>query len=114
MQVKICGLKHPANIEEILRLQPAYMGFIFYKASPRYAGDDEYLKKYVKGMSGVHKTGVFVNASSAEIFKTVDEYKLDLVQLHGDEDEAFCESINSDIPVIKAFRSALYTLKSSP
>ena len=36
--------------------------------------------------------------------KMVDEYRLDMVQLHGDESPKFCDKIADYISVIKAFR----------
>ena len=33
MKIKICGMKHPHNTEAVARLQPDFMGFIFYKKS---------------------------------------------------------------------------------
>ena len=39
MLIKICGMKEPGNVKEVAALHPDMLGFIFYKASPRYAGD---------------------------------------------------------------------------
>jgi hypothetical protein len=33
MKSKVCGLKYPENINQIIQLQPDYVGFIFYKES---------------------------------------------------------------------------------
>ncbi|MDR3188690.1 MAG: phosphoribosylanthranilate isomerase, partial [Prevotellaceae bacterium] len=38
MKIKVCGMKDADNIAEVARLQPDYMGFIFYESSPRFAG----------------------------------------------------------------------------
>ena len=38
MLIKICGMKEPGNVKEVAALHPDMLGFIFYKASPRYAG----------------------------------------------------------------------------
>jgi phosphoribosylanthranilate isomerase len=48
--------------------------------------------------------GVFVNAAAEQIQRTVADYALDMVQLHGDETPAFCAAIRETVPVIKAFR----------
>jgi phosphoribosylanthranilate isomerase len=52
----------------------------------------------------INKIGVFVNESAENILKIVDDWKLDMVQLHGDESPRFCEQISSHINTIKAFR----------
>ena len=50
------------------------------------------------------KVGVFVNASVEEVLHMVDECRLHMVQLHGDETPRFCEKIADYISVVKAFR----------
>ena len=35
MKLKVCGMKHGENIQEVAALQPDYMGFIFYEQSKR-------------------------------------------------------------------------------
>ncbi len=34
MLVKVCGMRDPQNIEDLLRLNIDYMGLIFYEKSP--------------------------------------------------------------------------------
>ena len=57
--------------------------------------------KQIKGK--IIKVGVFVNPAYEKLMKTVDDYRLDMVQLHGDESPQFCEKITDYISVIKAF-----------
>lgn len=99
MKIKICGMKFPENISEIAALQPDYLGFIFYDKSPRYSENEiPSIKK------SIQKIGVFVNASFEEIEEKVNQHKLDLVQLHGEETPEFCSVIQTKlIKVIKAF-----------
>ncbi len=54
----------------------------------------------------VYKVGVFVNASYDEILNQIENFGLDMVQLHGDETPKFCEKVSNYISVIKAFRVA--------
>ena len=58
--------------------------------------------KQIKGK--IIKVGVFVNPTYEELMKTVENYRLDMVQLHGDETPKFCDRIADYISVIKAFR----------
>jgi phosphoribosylanthranilate isomerase len=48
--------------------------------------------------------GVFVNMPYDELMRTVEDYRLDMVQLHGDEIPRYCEQVANYITVIKAFR----------
>jgi anthranilate phosphoribosyltransferase len=38
VKVKICGMRDPQNIDDVARLGPDYLGFIFSPASPRFVG----------------------------------------------------------------------------
>ena len=100
MLLKVCGLKDPENIKEVVELKPNYMGFIFYSQSKRFVGED-FIMPFIP--SEIKKVGVFVNASATYIIDKIDQYKLDFIQLHGDEKPDFCEVFNHLIPVIKAF-----------
>lgn len=100
-QLKICGMREPANIVEVAALRPDYMGFIFYDQSPRFVGKDFELPSIPQS---IKKIGVFVNERTDSIVRTVSEYQLDLVQLHGNETPAQCEELKSKgIEVIKVF-----------
>jgi phosphoribosylanthranilate isomerase len=52
----------------------------------------------------LYKVGVFVDASYEEVMKQVEEFGLDMVQLHGHETPYECSKIADYIHVIKAFR----------
>jgi phosphoribosylanthranilate isomerase len=101
MKLKICGMKDRENILSVLENKPDYLGFIFYKKSPRYAG--ELSPDFVQSINSVTKVGVFVNEKEITILDYVARYGLDLVQLHGDEDPNFCKELQKNIKVIKAF-----------
>jgi phosphoribosylanthranilate isomerase len=102
MKIKVCGLKHPENIEAVAALQPDYMGFIFYGKSPRYmAGLPVDALRAIP--ASIQKTGVFVNESAENIEKLVAEYGFDAIQLHGDESPEFCAAFKGRVTVIKAF-----------
>jgi phosphoribosylanthranilate isomerase len=99
-KLKICGMKYAANIWEVSQLSPDFMGFIFYPKSKRFVGKDFMMPEI---SSDIKKVGVFVNQSMACISDKVKKYKLDFIQLHGDESVEFCEKMSGNIKVIKAF-----------
>lgn len=104
MKVKICGMKFPKNIVEIGALQPDYMGFIFYPKSKRFVGENFSIKSIEKLPKTIKKVGVFVNESSEFILENISKYKLDAVQLHGNESVEMCAIIKENgIEVIKVF-----------
>lgn len=104
MLIKICGLREPKNIDEIIQLEPDMIGFIFYKNSPRYAKkvDKKYLKTIPKS---IKKVGVFVNEKLENILTIIRNYSLDAVQLHGSENHELCKILKEEanIIVIKVF-----------
>lgn len=82
LKLKICGMNH--NIAEVAKLQPAYLGFIFYEKSPRYFdGKIPPLPKNVK------KVGVFVDEKISKIIELTEKYSLDIIQLHGNESKEY-------------------------
>lgn len=104
MKIKVCGMRENQNIQELVALNPDYIGFIFYPKSSRYVVGklDENIVKKIP--SSVQKVGVFVNASFLEIQSYVEEYQLDVLQLHGKETPEECEALKSlNLPIIKAF-----------
>ena len=80
MKLKVCGMKYVENIQQVAELQPDYLGFIFYEKSKRnFEGIIPELP------AGMKKTGVFVNEIKEIVISLVEEYRLDAIQLHGDE-----------------------------
>ncbi len=99
-KLKICGMKNLENIQEISTLESDFLGFIFWEPSKRYCNLDSLpiLPKSIK------KVGVFVNAYFYDILEKVNQYKLDIVQLHGNESPTLCKDLKDEnITVIKAF-----------
>ena len=104
MKLKICGMKY--NTQEVARLNPDYIGLIFWEPSARY------FNQPLDELTGnAKKVGVFVDAPIDQIILQIYEQEINLIQLHGNEDPAYCKKlvdlIRSDwsgsIKVIKAF-----------
>ncbi len=105
MKIKICGMKHWSNIEQLLNLKPDFIGFIFYEKSPRYIDDKTLALKIGSIDPAVKKVGVFVNHSIDRIKSLVTSYQLDYVQLHGDESIQYVKTVQSSgIKIMKAFQ----------
>lgn len=100
VQLKVCGMKYPKNIEEISSLNPDYMGFIFWEKSKRNM-DIESIPEIPET---INKVGVFVDASINEISTKIKQYQLQTIQLHGNETVNFCKNVKKlGVDVIKAF-----------
>jgi len=103
MRLKVCGITQEEQMMQLADAGATFGGFIFYPKSPRYA-----LRTMTTGQikkeNNINKVGVFVNATVDEVLQMVDECRLHIVQLHGDETPKYCEKIADYISVVKAFR----------
>jgi len=103
MKIKVCGLKEQDNINDIIQLEPHFIGLIFHPSSKRYIGHDSGLQRYLRSVTNVQKIGVFVNETYNTILEHIDTYGLNMVQLHGNESPEYCACLSGHIPIIKAF-----------
>ena len=103
-RIKICGLTRAGDVRAAARLGADYLGFIL-APSPRRV-TPERVAALTAGLSGrVQKVGVFVDAPLDEVIAAVATAGLDLVQLHGTEDEAYADRLTAaGIAYIKVLR----------
>lgn len=104
MLIKVCGMREAENIRQVETLGIDWMGFIFYPRSPRFVGET-----FIEATSEqpVRRVGVFVNASPEEMIETARKYKLDYLQLHGNESADDCYALQKrGFALIKAFSIA--------
>lgn len=107
MKIKICGLKRDEDIAYVNLYQPDYIGFVFAGEKRRIdPATAVRLKRQLA--SSIQAVGVFVNAVPDSICRLVEDRAIDIVQLHGDEDEAYIEALRrmlpAAVPVMKAIR----------
>lgn len=103
MRVKVCGMTQVEQVEQLADFGVTFAGFIFYSKSPRYVFKNMTTTQ-IRKVNNINKVGVFVNSSVEEVLHMVDECRLHMVQLHGDETPKFCEKIADYVSVVKAFR----------
>lgn len=103
MRVKVCGITQEEQLTALPGIGVTFAGLIFYPKSPRYVLR-HMTTSQIRKVHDINKVGVFVNASQEEILHQVDECRLHMVQLHGDETPRFCEKIADYISVVKVFR----------
>ena len=113
-KVKMCGISKVETIPAIVDAKPDYMGLVFAPSKRQVTVDqaktlvEELHKQYaVRYNSETIKTvGVFVNETVENLLKIAEEVKLDVIQLHGDEDESFIQILKeqSNVEVWKAIQ----------
>lgn len=106
-KIKVCGLTQLAQIQSLINFNIDFMGFIFYKKSPRFVLNFLSLED-ISEISHSGKVGVFVNETLENIVKISTEATLNFVQLHGDESFNFIrelsEKLPSEVKIIKVIR----------
>ena len=107
MQIKVCGLTQQSQIQELISMNVDFLGFIFYEKSPRYVLHHLSLKEIAE-IPHFGKVGVFVNESIKAIVEITTESQLDIIQLHGNENEKFIlqlrQILGNNIKIIKVIR----------
>lgn len=105
MKLKFCGIRRDRDIEYVNITRPDYIGFVF-APSRRYISPDEAAELSLKIRPEIKKAGVFVNETPENILNTAAKAKLDIIQLHGDEDGEFIKSLRyrTDCEIWKAVR----------
>jgi len=118
-KVKMCGISKVETIPAVVEAKPDYMGLVFAPSKRQVTVDQaktlveelhkQYTKRYNNGAEQsnndeIKTVGVFVNETLENLVTIATEANLDVVQLHGDEDEAFIQSLKerTNVEVWKA------------
>jgi len=100
-KVKMCGISKVETILAVVEAKPDYMGLVFAPSKRQVTIDkakilvEELHKQCINHYDTkvVKTVGVFVNETVDNLVTIANEANLDAVQLHGDEDEAFIQSL---------------------
>src|SRR5690606_31636663 len=99
MIVKVCGMHEEENVLQLIQqASPNLMGMIFYEKSPRFVEKNGLGAGFFRDLP-IQKVGVFVNSPLEYVLQKIEEYALAYVQLHGDEDLDYMQSLRSLSPV---------------
>ena len=104
MNIKVCGITQLKQLQQLDGLDIDFAGLIFYKDSSRYMGDSIAKEDLKNSDFELKKVGVFVDPEMIDVLDAIDDYGLDVVQLHGNESPEMCEDLSSEVEVIKALR----------
>jgi len=103
IKVKICGLFRSRDIEAVTAAKPDYIGFVFAE-SRRKVTPGQALQLRNALHPDIIPVGVFVDEPPRNILSLVNEGVIDIIQLHGLEDEEYIQKLKllTGRPVIKA------------
>lgn len=101
--VKICGLSEPKTVAAAVDAGAAFVGFMFFRRSPRFVATDTAAALVADVPRGVTSVGVFVDAKDKELERILKKVPLGALQLHGKETPERVAEIRKTfgIPVIK-------------
>jgi len=104
IRVKICGLRTQAGVSAAAEAGAAYVGFVFFKKSPRNVSIGQAAELAVNVPPGICKVALTVNATDAELDAITAAVPLDMLQLHGKESPERVAEVRAryGLPVMKA------------
>ena len=106
--IKLCGMMRPEDIETVNTLKPEYIGFIFWEKSFRNLSRDKALELKKCLDTSIKTVGVFVDAPIDTVVSLAQDKIIDVIQLHGSEDENYINTVRTLAPqgtvIIKAFK----------
>jgi phosphoribosylanthranilate isomerase len=104
-KIKICGLKREEDINFVNIARPDYIGFVFAGAK-RKINFNIAAKLKSSLNKEIQAVGVFVNSDMESVINLCKDRIIDLVQLHGDEDELYISKLKEKVkqPIIKVIR----------
>ncbi len=102
-KIKICGLSRVCDIDFANEAKLDYVGFVFANSKRKITKEQAYILKK-KLNSDIKTVGVFVNEDINFILELLNENIIDIIQLHGHEDEKYMLELKrkTDNPIIKA------------
>jgi len=105
LRVKICGITREEDALRAARHGADAVGFILWPGSPRSISIERAAAIAHVLPPFVWKVGVFVNATPDEVSHAVMAAKLDVAQLHGDEDAALYRHLGARLIKSVALRT---------
>ena len=107
-RIKLCGLSRICDIDTANVLMPEYIGFVFWQKSKRYVSPELALNLRENLAPRIHTVGVFVDENPEFISSLVHHGVIDVIQLHGHEDDEYISHLRTlaPSPIIKAFKIA--------
>ena len=116
LQIKVCGMREPENIRALNTLDVDMMGLIFYPKSTRYVRSIPVSAGIVPDRAAsllrprAKLVGVFVNEMPQTVVTHAYNYRLDYIQLHGNETPTSIDNLKRtlipdilpDVKIIKA------------
>ena len=96
-KIKFCGMMCEADIKAANEIKPDFVGFVFAPKSKRCVSQSSAEKLKCLLDPSIKAVGVFVDAPVADVAQLVRDNVIDVIQLHGSENECFVEELKNEL-----------------
>lgn len=102
ISLKVCGVTNEHDANQLVEMGVPALGVNFWEKSKRYCSPEK--AAFLRQLEGrILRVGVFVNAEKTFVESLYKEGLIDVVQLHGDENNVYCAYFSERaIPYIRA------------
>jgi phosphoribosylanthranilate isomerase len=97
-RIKFCGMTRAEDVALAAELGVDAIGIVLVPKSPRYVAPSAAAQ--LRASTKLATVALFQNADALFAHRAIEQVRPDLLQFHGDEDEAFCAAFG--IPYVKA------------
>lgn len=106
MIIKVCGMRDGANIRDVISLGIDWIGMIFWSGSPRHVSmipthagiiPDRGSLDTQCADNSFKRVGIFVDDMPQTIITRVVNYRLDFIQLHGNETPTMIRNLRATL-----------------
>ena len=94
-RIKMCGLSRMRDIEAANEIGPELIGFVFWGKSRRFVSNETALRLKQHLKPDIAAVGVFLDDDMDHIISLCERGIIDMIQLHGHEDEAYISALRS-------------------
>lgn len=104
-KLKICGIRRLEDVAMLNEIKPDFAGFVFADSKRQITFEEaKTLRKHLN--KDIQTVGVFVDTKMGFITSLVEEEIIDGIQLHGNEDTHYINTLKAKVkaPIIKAIR----------
>jgi phosphoribosylanthranilate isomerase len=105
VKVKLCGFSDEIGVEGAVEAGCDFIGFIFFEKSVRFISAKNAAKISRNIPNKIAKVGVVVDAKLDELKKLCDEFPLDILQFHGNENAEFLLTVKKTFPTLKIIKA---------
>jgi len=104
VKVKICGITNLIDALKAQEFGADFLGFVFFDKSPRRLAAAEANLIIRELPKGSVKVGLFLDQDIQFVKDTAEKCRLDILQLHGNENPGYVARLKKHFTIIKAFR----------